>query len=115
MNTRVSRDSGEEGIGDRVRRVRRDANANERRLERSHAVDLLAKLGQGAITLCWIGCENLLIHHAANAALLHGVERDTGIAGVAIRGNAVAKPVGDAIACRIEQRVSRQDGALGTR
>jgi hypothetical protein len=108
----VLRRRAEERVRDRVRRVRRDAEAHEGRLARAQAADLLHELRHRRLALRGIGAEDLLEHDAAHPPFEHRVEGDAGVAGVGVGRDAGAQPLGDPLPRPVEQIVARQHGAL---
>ncbi len=77
----LSREVGrraKEGIRDRVRRVRRNADADERRLEIAKAGDLLAEPSDRRFALRRIGTEHFLVDDAAHARFTHRAHDDAG-------------------------------------
>ena len=105
----LSREVGrraKESIRNRVWRVRRDADADERRFEIAKPGDLLAQSGDRRLALRRIGTEHFLVDDAAHARFAHRPHDDAGIARVGVRGDAGAQSLLDAVARRIEQRVA---------
>ena len=100
-----ARNQREERVGDRVRRVRRDADLLELRLEHVEQRELFREARRGLAHGGGIGGrgEDFLIHDPAHAALAHRFEHHAGVAGVGEGRDAGAQPLDDSPARRVEE------------
>src|SRR5262249_26253229 len=85
--SREGRRGTKEIIGDGIRRVRRDPEANERCFEVAKSGNLGTKSGYRLLALSRIRTEHLLIHHAADTRLAHRLHHDARITRVGVGGD----------------------------
>ena len=98
-----------ERIGDRVRRVRGDAERDQLRLVALQRLDAICQLSHCDLRLRWIGAEHFLVHDAAHAGVAHRLHHDAAGAGVGKRRDAGLDALDDAEASGIEQRFRVHD------
>ena len=109
---RVIGDRRVQRVAHRIRRMRGNADSHEWRLAPTQSVGFCAELRQRCRALRRIGTEHFLIHYAADSRLEHRVERDARVAGVGIRGDTVANPLGESESRGVEHAGAIEHRAL---
>src|SRR4029079_6972888 len=86
-----------------VWRMRRDAKCDQVVLQLYEIVDSIFQVIHRNLNLRWIGTENFLVHHTADAELVHRLHYNAAGAGVGVRCHAGLESFDDAEARRVEK------------